>query len=144
MRPLDFYDLGVWLAASAQTEAEYRATIGRLYYGLHHEACCRYFRALPSSSPLGKGSRHAQLIQRYGALRGNRAAQRVHSLLRQLSGMRNVSDYELDSAMQYRGRTYRPADLMTAAVSVAAALLAELETFSPGAAADGCVCRVVR
>lgn len=144
MRPLDFYDLGIRLAASAQTEAEYRATIGRLYYGLHHEACCRYFRALPRSSPLGKGSRHVQLIQRYQTLRSNNAAQRVQGLLRQLSGMRNISDYELDSAMRYRGRTYSPADLMTTAVSVAAELLAALEDFSPGAAADGCICRVIR
>ena len=144
MRPLDFYDLGVQLAASARTEAEYRATIGRLYYGLHHEACCRYFREFQNALPLARGSRHVQLIQRYRALRGNRAAQRVQSLLGQLSGMRNVSDYELDSAMQYRGRTYHPDDLMTAAISVAASLLVALESFSPGAAADGCVCRVMR
>ncbi len=144
MRPLDFYNLGVQLAASARTEAEYRATIGRLYYGLHHEACCRYFREFQNALPLARGSRHVQLIQRYRALRGNRPAQRVQSLLGQLSGMRNVSDYELNSAMQYRGRTYHPGDLMTAAVSVAASLLAELESFSPGASADGCVCRVTR
>lgn len=144
MRPLDFYDLGVRLAALAQTEAEYRATIGRLYYGLHHEACCRYFREFQNAPPLARGSRHAQLIRRYRALRGNRAAQRVQSLLGQLSGMRNVSDYELDSAMRYRKRTYQPADLMSAAVSVAAELLAELEAFSPGEAADGCVCRIIR
>ena len=144
MRPLDFYNLGVQLAASARTEAEYRATIGRLYYGLHHEACCRYFREFQNALPLARGSRHVQLIQRYRSLRGNRPAQHVQSLLWQLSGMRNVSDYELDSTMQYRGRTYHPGDLMTTAVSVAASLLAELESFSPGAAMDGCVCRVIR
>ena len=144
MRPLDFYDLVARLAASAQTEAEYRACIGRLYYGLHHEACCRYFREFQNAPPLARGNRHSQLVQRYRALRGNRAAQRVQSLLGQLSGMRNVSDYELDSVMRYRKRTYRPADLMTAAISVAAELLAELETFSPGEAADGCVCHVIR
>ena len=81
MRPLDFYDLGVRLAASARTEAEYRATIGRPYYGLHHEACCRYFREFRNALPLTRGSRHVQLIQRYRALRGNRAAQRVQGLL---------------------------------------------------------------
>ena len=47
MKPLDFYQLGVRLANSGRTEAEHRAAIGRLYYGLHHEACCRYFRWLP-------------------------------------------------------------------------------------------------
>ncbi len=39
MRSLDFYYLGRRLAESAITEAEYRTAIGRLYYGLHHEAC---------------------------------------------------------------------------------------------------------
>lgn len=143
MRPLDFYRLGLHLSASAATEAEYRNVIGRLYYGLHHEACCRYFRVHPSALPLGKGSRHAQLISRYRSL-GSQDGRRIRRHLERLSNLRNVSDYELDSAMRYRGQTYRPSDLMTTAVSVAAELLAALEDFSPGAAADGCICRVIR
>ena len=67
MRPLDFYDLGVQLAASARTEAEYRATIGRLYYGLHHEACCRYFSRIVQVGDLCDGIRRgltSEIIER--------------------------------------------------------------------------------
>ena len=32
MRPLDFYDLGVEMAETAQTEAQERTAINRLYY----------------------------------------------------------------------------------------------------------------
>ncbi len=143
MRPLDFYQLGLWISASAVTEAEYRNAIGRLYYGLHHEACCRYFRVHSGAPPLGRGSRHTQLIGRYRLL-GGQDTRRVQRYLGQLSSLRNTSDYELDSAIRYRGRTYTPADLMSTAVSVAAGLLAALEDFSPGAAADGCACPIVR
>ena len=143
MRPLDFYQLGLQLSMSAVTEAECRNAIGRLYYGLHHEACCRYFRVHPSASPLGKGSRHTHLIRRYRSL-SSQDARRVQRHLGRLSTLRNVSDYELGSAMTYRGRTYSPADLMSTAVTVAESLLAALEAFSPGTAADGCVCRVIR
>ena len=143
MRPLDFYQLGLQLSASAVTEAEYRNAIGRLYYGLHHEACCRYFRVHPSAAPLGKGSRHAQLIRRYRSL-GSQDARQVQRHLGRLSSLRNISDYDLAGPIRYRGSTYSPSALMNTAVSVATALLAALETFSPGAAADGCVCRVTR
>lgn len=47
MRPLDFYDLGVLLAASAGTQAERRKAIGRLYYGLHHELVADIFGTIP-------------------------------------------------------------------------------------------------
>ena len=144
MKPLDFYDLGIQLAASARTEAEYRATIGRLYYGLHHEACCRYFREFQNAQPLARGSRHLELIRRYKALRSNRAAQRAQSLLGQLSRMRNISDYELAGPIRYRNRVRSPAELKDIAVSVSERLLAALEDFSPGAAADGCICHVIR
>ena len=141
MRPLDFYVLGVRLANSATTEAEHRAAIGRLYYGLHHEACCRYFRENPSARPLGRGSRHAQIIERYGALRAS-PTQRIWRLLRQLSRMRNISDYELVNPVRYQRRERSPAELMRLAVVVAEGLLAELEDFSPGEAEDGCNCPV--
>ncbi len=143
MRPLDFYNLGLNLAGQASTDAEYRNVIGRLYYGLHHEACCRYFREHPSAPAIGSGSRHRQLIQRYRRL-GDGGARRVQNLLRQLSQMRNISDYELTNSFRYRRRMQSPASLMTIAVSVAAQLLAELESFSPGEAADGCPCMVQR
>ena len=143
MRPLDFYYLGVQLAASAVTEAECRNAIGRLYYGLHHEACCRYFRDYPAAPPLGRGSRHTLLTKRYGAL-NSRNARRVQSLLAQLAHLRNIADYDLVSPVRYQQSMRSPAELAGIAVSVAADLLAALEAFSPGAAADGCVCLVIR
>ena len=144
MRPLDFYELGVRLAASARTESEHRAAIGRLYYGLHHEACCRYFREYQNAPPLARGSRHIQLIRRYKALRSDNEAQRIQSLLSQLSSMRNISDYQLTGPIRYRRTARSPEELKDMAVSVAARLLRALEAFSPGAAVDGCVCRVIR
>ena len=143
MRPLDFYNLGVQIAASAGTEAECRNAIGRLYYGLHHEACCRYFRVHPGAPQLGRGSRHTQLIGRYGNL-PSRNARRVQNLLRQLSNMRNLSDYQLSGSIRYRERTRSTMELMGIAVSVAAELLAALDAFSPGAAVDGCYCPTIR
>ena len=137
MRPLDFYQLGRQLADSAATEAEQRNAVGRLYYGLHHEACCRYFRENPDAPPLGRGSRHAQLIQRFGDLR-SRETQRVWRLLRQLSRMRNLADYELMSTLRYQNRERSAVQLMKMAVSVAEGLLGALEDFSPGEAEDGC------
>ena len=141
MKPLDVYRFGVRLANVGRTEAERRAAVGRLYYGLHHEACCRYFRENPGAPPLGRGSRHALLIARYSALHAI-PARRIQRLLRQLSRMRNTSDYELASPMRYRGKAYSAVQLMRAAVVVAEALLAELEVYSPGEANDGCYCPV--
>ena len=142
MKPLDIYRLGVRLTNVGKTEAERRAAIGRLYYGLHHEACCRYFRENPNALPLGRGSRHAQLIGRYSALHAF-PARRIRRLLRQLSRMRNKSDYELASPMWYQKRNYSAVQLMRAAVVVSEGLLAELEVYSPGEAKDGCSCPVV-
>ena len=142
MRPLDFYRLGRQLADSASTEAEQRSAVGRLYYGLHHEACCRYFRENPLAAALGRGSRHARLIGRFGDLRTHET-QRVWRLLRQLSRMRNISDYELAGPLRYGNRECRAVELMDMAVSVAEALLGALEDYSPGDAEDGCRCPVL-
>ena len=139
MKPLDFYQLGVRLANSGRTEAEHRAAIGRLYYGLHHEACCRYFRENPDAQPLGRGSRHVQLIDRYSTLHAF-PAQHIRRLLRQLSRMRNISDYELAGPIRYQKTDRSAAQLMRTAVVVAEGLLAALEDFSPGEAEDGCHC----
>ena len=143
MRPLDFYELGRELAGSAATEAECRNVIGRLYYGLHHEACCRYFREYPGALPLGRGSRHSQLIQRYRSLHSSEARQ-VRRLLRQLSNMRNISDYELAEVIQYERRARTASELMRIAMTVAEALLAELESFSTGPAPEGCSCPTIQ
>ena len=143
MRPLDFYQLGVRLANTGGTEAEHRTAIGRLYYGLHHEVCCRYFRENPGARPLGRGSRHTQIIERYSTLRAS-PTQRIRRLLRQLSRMRNLSDYELAGPIKYQQRERSAAELTRLAVVVAEGLLAALEDFSPGEAEDGCYCPVRR
>ena len=141
MNPLDFYKFGMQLANSANAEVEWRSVINRLYYGLHHEACSRYFREYPLEQPLEPNiSRHRQLIDRYGMLRVN-GADRIKRFLKQLLFMRNKSDYELLSPLKYgesrhRGRVYSGRQLMRFAVSMAEELLAELENFSPGEADD--------
>ena len=143
MRSLDFYYLGRRLAESAITEAEYRTAIGRLYYGLHHEACCRFFRENPDSSPLGRGSRHRVLAERYGGQR-NESEQRIARLLTQASTIRNLADYELSEAIRYEDREYSARELLDVALVISADLLAELESFSPGEAPEGCDCPTVR
>ena len=143
MRPLDFYELGKEQAGSAATEAECRNVIGRLYYGLHHEACCRYIREYPGALPLGRGSRHSQLIQRYRSLHSSEARQ-VRRLLRQLSNMRNISDYELAEVIRYERRSRTASELMSMAMTVAEELLTALESFSPGPAPEGCFCPTIR
>ena len=143
MKPLDVYRLGVRLARVGSTEAEQRAAVGRLYYGLHHEACCRYFRVNPNAQPLlGRRSRHVQLISRYDAL-NTVTARRIRSGLKQLSRMRNISDYELASPIQYQNRHWSATQLVSRAITVAESVLDELEAFSPGEAKDGCYCPVV-
>ncbi len=143
MRPLEIYRLGLRLAGSATSEAERRNVIGRLYYGLHHEACCRYFREWSNDQPLGRGSRHYQLIQRYNALPVTEAGS-IPRLLSQLSQMRNLSDYELSDHVRYRNQNRTTQELMRMAINVSAVALTALDAFSPGEAADGCVCPVVR
>ena len=141
MRPLEFYRLGIGLANSATTEAEQRNAVGRLYYGLHHEACCRYFRQNPDAQPLSRGRRHKQLTDRYGSLHSS-PPKRIRRLLKQLSSMRNISDYELTSPARYRQKTLTALELMQLAVTVAEELLNALNDYSPGEAEDGCRCPV--
>lgn len=140
MRPLDFYNLGSTMAQTATTEKEYRTAIGRMYYGLHHEACCRYFRVNPHSTPLQVGKRHRQLITKFKHPT-NHVANKVANLLDQLRRMRNVSDYELANYVRYGSLSFRSAQsLMNFALPVANELLDALEAYSPGVASDGCNC----
>ena len=66
MRPIELYNLGVVAARTADTEAKRRSAVGRIYYGLHHEACCRFFRINSGRqhiSSVGKNySRHMALV----------------------------------------------------------------------------------
>ena len=143
MRPLDFYRLGLRLSTTAVTEAEQRTAIGRLYYGLHHEACCRHFREYPEASPLPRGSRHFRLSERYGGQRGQ-VEQDIARLLALLSAMRNLADYELSPAIQYAEEEVDASQLMNLALAAAEDLLDALEAFSPGEAPDGCDCPTLR
>ena len=143
MRPLDFYHLGLRLADSADTESEWRTVVGRLYYGLHHEACCRYFRENPNDPPLPRNGRHSALIERFGGEPGtvdNDVARTLRLMLR----MRNVCDYELGNAIRLDQRTLTAEQLARLALIVAGGLLTALESFSPGEAPDGCDCPTLR
>ena len=68
MRPLDIYDHRRSAGRNRQTsEVEKRAAVNRLYYGLHHEACSRYFRKNPDAPPLMRNRRHAALSELFGS-----------------------------------------------------------------------------
>lgn len=140
MRPLDFYRLGLQIVETAASEAEFRTAIGRLYYGLHHEACCRYFRENPGAPALDQGSRHSLLQERF-SLFGSISSNNVAQLLRQLSRMRNISDYELASPVRYNNFQVSPSQFMKMASIVAQELIQALDEYSPGDASDGCDCR---
>ena len=143
MRPLEFYRLGQRLAESANTEVERRTVVSRLYYGLHHEACCRYFREYPYDAPLPRNGRHTALIHRYGGKPGT-GERDIARELNNIRRMRNTSDYELGHPVRFGQRTLGSAELMHFALIVADSLLAALEDFSPGEAPDGCDCPTAR
>ena len=67
----------------------------------------------------------------------------MRRLLRQLSHMRNIFDYDLDSPLSYHKRERSASELMRMAVSIAVGLLGALDDFSPGEAEYGCRCPVL-
>ena len=139
MRPLEFYRLGVVIAQMASTEPEQRTAVNRLYYGLHHEACCRFFRRNPNADPLSRNRRHTELCYRFR--RGpDPDARIIGRLLNNLRQLRNESDYNLAPSLRYKNRRINSRQLATLGVGVAAELLQALETYSPGEAEDGCSC----
>lgn len=139
MKPIEFYILGTSVATLAKSEAERRSAVGRIYYGLHHEACCRLFRASGGTSYLEPdGSRHAELIAKYRNAQNN-VAQRVGNLLDQLRRLRSTADYDL-SNMTYYGDAISDSDLLTRSLRTGEHLLRALEQYSPGEADDGCRC----
>ncbi len=141
MRPLEFYQLGLSLASTANTEAEFRNAIGRVYYGLHHEACRRYFRQQPTAPSLERGSRHNLLIERFHDPT-DATINEISNLLRQLSRMRNLADYELRKIILLNRRSLDSNQLMRLALLVADELFQALETYSPGEASEDSECRV--
>ncbi|MYE54351.1 MAG: hypothetical protein F4X34_04040 [Chloroflexi bacterium] len=142
MKPLDFYRLGLQMASSASSETEYRTAISRIYYGLHHESCCRYFRREVAPAPLNRNRRHTELRDRFNSLSGT-ASNTIGGRLNDLIIIRNEADYQLVSPLRYKGRSYSVEQLIYRAVSLAQELLDALETYSPGEASDGCNCPTV-
>ena len=141
MRPLDFYRAGVALADVASTESLRRTAVGRLYYGLHHEACCRYFRKNPGAPPLDRNRRHAQLADRYRNS-PEPAAKEIGRCLRDMARLSREADYELVPPLRFENRSISDEQLMRLALDISRQLLAALERYSPGAAPDGCRCPV--
>lgn len=141
MKPLEFYWLAVALAPRATSEQWQRTVVGRLYYGLHHEACCRYYRTSPTAAPLERRSRHVSLSRRFNQPSDAKSA-KVANLLYQLRHFRTQADYELGQMYDLNGTPVTPAQVLSSATHVAELLLQALESYSPGEAPDGCVCRV--
>ena len=142
MRPLDFYRAGVALAAGATTESLRRTAVGRLYYGLHHEACCRYFRNNPGAPPLARNGRHAQLADMYRNS-PEPVAKDIGRHLSDMAQLRREADYELVPPLRFKNRSIDSRELVDFALDISRQLLAALERYSPGAAPDGCRCPVV-
>ena len=143
MRPRDFYDLSLSLSATAQTEAERRTAVNRLYYGLHHEACCRYFRRNPHSQPIPTNRRHGELSQRFNnplLPQETAIANEIRSLLR----MRTECDYEISSPLRHQRRAVSPEEMLRLATTTAKKLWAALESYSPGGTPDGCECKTAQ
>lgn len=141
MKPLEFYRLGTQMASSANSEAHLRTAISRIYYGLHHESCCRYFRKEPSAQPLNRNQRHTELRERFNRP-DDPVASKVSQLLNNLIAMRSEADYQLAPPLRYRGRSYSPEQLTQRALETGRELLQALEDYSPGESPDGCSCPV--
>lgn len=142
MRPIEFYIWATAQAGQAITEAEQRTVVSRLYYGLHHEACCRYFRRNPTAPPLGKGNRHAGLSITFNAS-SDATSKNIANLLKDLRDIRVQADYELSTQLNYRGNRINWESLVKIAMVYGQDLMEELENYSPGEASDGCPCLVL-
>ena len=139
MKPLEFYRLGAEVASSATTEPAQRMAVNRLYYGLHHEACCRFFRKNPTAGPLNRNRRHTDLRDRFNNL-GGPDSRNVGILLNDLMALRAEADYRLVLPLRFRNRPLNAPDFVRVALESARQLLDALEAFSPGEAEDGCNC----
>ena len=138
MRPLDFYRMGL-AASTAVSEPVQRMAVNRLYYGLHHEACCRYFREYPAAEPLTRSRRHTGLADRFVALNTSESW-RAARLLNDLRRLRAESDYNLVLPISIGNRNFDARQLLDQALVTSSNLLDVLDVFSPGEAEDGCNC----
>ena len=142
MRPLDFYDLGVRLAEAGRTEAERRTAVSRIYYGLLHEAACRYFRENPNAPPIPRNRRHSAVRERLGES-GVSAGVDAANFLRNLAWMRGECDYQVGAALlRYERGPMALSTMVSRARATAASCLAALDAYSPGESADGSEWRV--
>jgi hypothetical protein len=140
VRPIEFYHLAVASASTASSEAAHRTVVSRLYYGLHHEACCRYFRANPTANHLKFTNRHPELSRRFHDPTDPTAMQISYDL-RDLKKLRGLADYDL-ARLRFRQRTLTSQQLMTTALAMGQRLLKGLDMLLPGVATDGCPCYV--
>lgn len=141
MKPMEFYRLAVAMAPRATSEQWQRTVVGRLYYGLHHEACCRYYRTNPNAAPVERSSRHASLLRRFNRPNDKESA-KVANLLHQLRHLRTQADYELGQMYDLNRRPVTSAQVLSSATHVAELLLQALNAYSLGEAPDGCLCRL--
>ena len=139
VKPKEFYDLGTAVAGEAGSEAERRMAAGRIYYGLHHEACCRFFRVNPRELYLDRKNRHSGLVSKFRACRNNEHALRIGSLLDQLRRLRTTADYDL-ATMSFNRQLISDTDMLATVLQTSKMLADALERFSPGEAGDGCKC----
>lgn len=140
MRPLDFYRVGLQMVGDAETEAQQRTVVNRVYYGLHHEACCRYFRREVAAQPLNRNRRHTNLRNNFNQSIDPSSGS-IAQLLGELMRLRSLADYELSPPYRIGRQTFTPERLMRRALDVSERLLSALEKYSPGEAVDGSGCR---
>ncbi len=142
MRPLDFYRLGLQMLGTAETEAQQRRVVNRVYYGLHHEACCRYFRHDVAAQPLNRNRRHSELRNRFNQSI-DPSSGRIAQLLGELMRLRSSADYDLSQPYRFDRKTRTPEQLMRRATDVSERLLSALDRYSQGEAVDGSGCKDV-
>lgn len=140
MRPSLLYRLGMRLAVDAREEALQRTVINRVYYGLHHEMCCRYFRQFPLERPLGQRRRHTELTERLNDPT-NPVSAELANLLHELLELRTEADYQLVPPMRFRRRSYHAEQMMELAMSRGERLWEKMEAQFPGEASEDCECK---
>ena len=138
MKPIDFYNWATGKIEGASSEAEMRTIVGRLYYGLHHEACCRYFRVHPNAAPLERNRRHADLRDKFNT-EPDPVYKKIGNLLGDMVELRVLADYEMGQ-LNFRNWVLTPDKLLAFAQIYSTDLLEALHEFSPGEAEDGCNC----
>ena len=134
MKPIEFYNLSLAVAPGVTSGAERRKVVSLIYYGLHYEACCRFFRVNTQTPYLRKdGTRHKDLISKYRNAPGDLNSRRIGDLLDQLRPLRTTADYDL-AAMAFGRQTISEVVLLAAAIKKGKSLLAALDRYSPGEA----------